>query len=172
MKLANSTTFVFSQLVELLSSMSEQEYTQALPICKGSTIGMHVRHIVELYQCLLRDLPSAIVDYDNRARNQLLQNSIAYATTAFEQIEQQLELLPHDAPLSVLDRETPAVTGAYALAVSSLQRELLYNQEHCIHHMAIIGMCVRAAFPHIPIDEDFGKAYATIRYEKSCVCVQ
>lgn len=172
MKLANTTTFVFSQLVDLLNTLSEQEYTQALTICNGSSIGMHVRHIVELYQSLLRDLPSGVVDYDNRARSTLLETSIGYAITTIEQIEQHLQRLPFDAELSIVDRGAPAVTNTFAMVESTLKRELMYNQEHCIHHMAIIAICVRATFTHITIDPDFGKAYATIRYEKSNLCAQ
>lgn len=168
MNITNATTFVHAQLTDLLLSLKDNEYNQPLVICNGSSIGMHVRHIIESYQSLLRDLPSGTVDYNNRARNQLLETNKAQAIAALQQINLQLQQLPQDAKLSIIDHGAPA----QILADSSLLRELMYNHEHCIHHLAIIGMCVRSAFAHIPLPKDFGKAYSTIRYEMSIVCAR
>ncbi len=170
MKLITSTTFTLSQLVDLLTALENNMYTQPIAIGSGSSIGMHVRHILELYQCLLRDYTAGTVNYDNRARNTVIENNRAYATTVVEDILEGLNALPCDKTLCIVENQSEHEEAD--LVMSTLNRELLYNLEHCIHHMAIIAICVRAEFPQIELCPNFGKAYSTIRYEKSKVCVQ
>ena len=50
---------------------------------------------------------------------------------------------------------------------SSLERELAYNIEHAIHHMAIIKIAIQTVFPNVKLAENFGVAYSTVRYQKS-----
>jgi uncharacterized damage-inducible protein DinB len=47
---------------------------------------------------------------------------------------------------------------------SNLMRELAYNMEHAIHHMALIRVALTQQFPHVNVDANFGVAYSTIRY--------
>jgi hypothetical protein len=170
MKLITSTTFTLSQLVAMLSTLENNMYAQPITISNGSSIGMHVRHILELYQCLLRDYEAGVINYDNRARNQLIETNSTYAITVIEDILEGLKDLPCDKTLCIVENQSEH--EAFDLVQSTLNRELLYNLEHCIHHMAIIAICVRAEFPQIELSPNFGKAYSTIRYEKSKVCVQ
>ena len=51
---------------------------------------------------------------------------------------------------------------------TSLKRELIYNIEHAVHHMAIIKIAIKESLPHIALPEDFGIAYSTIKYQKEC----
>ena len=50
---------------------------------------------------------------------------------------------------------------------SSLERELAYNIEHAIHHMAIIKIAVQTVFPKVKLADNFGVAFSTVRYQKS-----
>jgi len=47
---------------------------------------------------------------------------------------------------------------------TSLDRELVYNIEHAIHHMAIIRIAIENEFDSVSIDKHFGVAYSTIRF--------
>jgi len=49
---------------------------------------------------------------------------------------------------------------------SNLMRELAYNLEHAIHHMALIRIVLNQQFPDVKVDANFGVAYSTIRYNK------
>jgi hypothetical protein len=49
---------------------------------------------------------------------------------------------------------------------TSYNRELVYNLEHAIHHMAIMKIAVDNAFPQVQMPENFGVAYSTIRYQQ------
>ena len=45
---------------------------------------------------------------------------------------------------------------------STLERELVYNIEHAVHHMAMIKIGLRQIAPEILIDKNFGVAQSTV----------
>jgi hypothetical protein len=45
-----------------------------------------------------------------------------------------------------------------------MERELAYNIEHTIHHMAIIKQSIIEHFTYIDLPEYFGVASSTVRY--------
>jgi len=49
---------------------------------------------------------------------------------------------------------------------SGAYRELAYNIEHVIHHMAIIKIALRQHFEEVTIPENFGIAPSTAKYLK------
>ncbi len=51
------------------------------------------------------------------------------------------------------------------LIPSSVARELLYNIEHAVHHMALIQVAVTNAFPSIELPPHFGVAYSTVQHQ-------
>jgi hypothetical protein len=46
-------------------------------------------------------------------------------------------------------------------------RELTYNIEHAVHHMAIMKIGIREVAGYINLPIDFGVAVSTIRYKDS-----
>jgi hypothetical protein len=50
---------------------------------------------------------------------------------------------------------------------SCVERELVYNIEHAIHHMALIKIGLRAEFSSVIIPDSFGVASSTLRYDQS-----
>jgi len=50
---------------------------------------------------------------------------------------------------------------------TTAMRELVYNIEHAVHHMAIIKIGVREIANYIELPLDFGIAASTIRYQES-----
>ena len=51
---------------------------------------------------------------------------------------------------------------------TNVYRELTYLIEHTIHHMAIIKMAYSETYPLVKLPADFGIAYSTLKYQKSC----
>ncbi|KPM32074.1 Hypothetical protein I595_1723 [Croceitalea dokdonensis DOKDO 023] len=63
-------------------------------------------------------------------------------------------------------------TGQVSKAVSvqsTFFRELLYNIEHLVHHLAIIKIGIQSLESKVEISDDFGIAASTIRNRKLCV---
>jgi len=61
------------EIKKLTLVLSDEVYSSPLDILSGSSIGQHMRHIVEFYTCLLSQQQGQIINYDLRARNQLIE---------------------------------------------------------------------------------------------------
>jgi hypothetical protein len=57
-------------------------------------------------------------------------------------------------------------TGVVAIP-SNYYREIAYNLEHTIHHMALIRVGINEV-SMIELPQDFGVAYSTIKYRQQC----
>jgi hypothetical protein len=157
------------QLKAILFQISKAQFTQLLPVLHYSTIGMHIRHIIEFYQCLLEAETTAIVDYDSRKRNIDLETNPQECIAAIDMIINDLQKNARDFPLQ-LSVNYSLHEGESILLKTTFQRELLYNIEHTVHHMAIIKIGIKdLKADNIAIDEHFGVAISTIRNKKACV---
>ena len=53
-------------LQSLIKQMSPGEFSKPLPVLSFSSIGQHVRHILELYLALEKGHETGIINYDKR----------------------------------------------------------------------------------------------------------
>ncbi len=152
---------VLLQLLQSISSLSFDEYTQKIHLLSNSSIGEHTRHIIELFQQLLEGYGTASIDYDKRKRNIKIQENIDFAVECIANI------------ICVLDKENKPLNLHIELSnfeniiATNYYRELMYNLEHCIHHQAII----KIAFLYLEkqeLAENFGIAKSTIKYRDQC----
>jgi hypothetical protein len=152
----------FAQLRAALSYLSNDDYQKPLAVLSNSSVGQHTRHIIEFFKVLLEQYDSGAINYDKRQRNLLLETDIEMALDSIADI-QSLMLL-QDKPVTL--------TGVYQgysgeiTVSSSYHRELIYNLEHAVHHMAMI----KIGFRHVTnstLPSDFGVAASTIEYKKS-----
>ena len=158
---------ILSQIDELLQVISYSAYSSPLEVLHGSTIGQHVRHTLELYQCLYEQAPLGFVDYDARSRDLRLETDLAFSSSLIQQLKNWLSESLLNTSLSMkvfLGSEDPQHT-----IHTSLSRELLYMIEHAIHHLAIIKIAITGQFPEIQIPAHFGVAYSTLRYRESAL---
>ena len=166
MPIKNSSNEVLNQLAELINALSDEEFRMELSVLSGNTIGKHVRHIVEMYQCLITAYPLNTVNYDLRERNTQIENDRSYALSCIESIS--------DSLLILVDKDLDLIVGLsksdsrFETVKTTFNRELVYNIEHCIHHMAIIKIAVEVSFNAITIPSDFGVAPSTLRYNEKC----
>lgn len=167
--LTNTNLRVLNQLKSLAHHLKNEDYTRALDLLGGNSIGKHYRHIIEFYQCLLGT--QGIVNYDKRNRSLDLENNTDFAVEIIDTIIAALVNKPivddcfYEADFSNNGGENIKVK-------TSFSRELAYNIEHTIHHMAIIQIVVRYYFPQIILEEGFGVAASTLRYQHQTSCAQ
>jgi len=171
-KIQLATVSLIVQLEEILNTLTLEEYSKPLPILSDCSISQHTRHIIEFFQCLFLMSDSGIVNYDSRERNKNIETSISYSLEAIEKIYDNLNKSRSDVTLSVefsfgTEEETPVIKTA-----SSLGRELAYNIEHCVHHMAIIKIGILSILPDFKFPEHFGIAASTVKYQKTISCAQ
>jgi hypothetical protein len=166
-KLIQNIQHTLAELNDVVGQLDETQFSCSLPIFSGSTIGMHARHIVEFYQCLLeQSIENQRVNYDNRSRDLLLQNNLDYFSQAVENVISTLDTVSETrlkGPLSIANDETEN------LMFSSVERELQYNLEHTIHHAALIKIGILNLIPDKELPKSFGIAPSTIRYQKLMV---
>ncbi len=147
------------QIKGVIGQMENEDYAKLLPILSYNSIGKHTRHILEFYECLL-NAQNGVVDYDARQRNILLETDVVSAKQSIEKI---CDILP------LKDLKTPILLQSHfhetVLTPSSWEREIVYNIEHTIHHLAIIKIALKEVFPSVHIPENFGIAYSTLQYQ-------
>ncbi len=156
---------VLNQLGQLLSLLTEQEYTTKSTLLNGSTIGGHTRHIIELYQCLLNGYTTGKVNYEKRKRDLAIEtnNKIAIELLAgiINAINKENKHLQLEGSFTTSTNEEMDVSTNY-------YREVIYNLEHTIHHMALIRVGINE-LGNIDLPKDFGVAPSTIKYKQLCV---
>lgn len=156
-----SLTKTLNELLDLLSQISDTDYSCPCYQLSNATIGEHTRHIIEMFQCLENQYEYGIVNYDIRKRDYLIQTNTDFAQKCILQILNQIEKPNKSLQLQQI------IDGEELLIDTNYNRELLYNLEHCIHHQAMIKVAVIQS-ETIKIDENFGVARSTIEYRKQC----
>ena len=165
MNLLQATESVFNQLSSLLIQLKNSQYSAPLEALNNNSIGKHVRHIIEFYQYLIEsNNEGRILDYDNRKRNQVYENHTDEAIVAFQNIMERLNDVKNCSRIIKLKFLACPDEGNKIELNSSIERELAYNLEHSIHHMAIIAIIIKLHYPEIKLEKKIGVAPSTIKY--------
>jgi hypothetical protein len=155
---------VLRQLRSLAGALTPQQYSAPLELLHGNTIGKHYRHVIEFYQCLLQNTPE--VNYDRRKRDIVLETDSSIAIAIINDITAALQNITEADIKSLVYEADFSDTGeTYITMPTSFERELAYNIEHAVHHMAILQIVVNHYYKHIQLEEGFGVAASTLRYQ-------
>jgi len=166
MQLKTPVQQLFRQLLDVLEHLSDTQYSAPVDLLSGATIGQHIRHIVEFFQELDKGYESGTVNYDRRSRSLALEVSRVLAIGQLQELwhavdrpDKDLALVAHFASGDG-DAEPVIIRTNY-------YRELLYNMEHIVHHMALlrIGITVMTTMSLPP---QFGVAASTLQYRQAC----
>ena len=164
MMLTQPIQHVFVQLSETLNLLSNEEYTRSSNVLTRSTIGHHVRHIIELFQCLDKGYEKGLVNYEKRKRDYKIETGRELAVELLKDIYRDIEKPNKEIILEAEDYSDEA--GVVSIP-SNYYRELAYNLEHTIHHMALIRIAVNEV-SSVELPEEFGVAFSTIKYRRQC----
>lgn len=147
--------YQLNQLNELLMVLSNDEYTRKATMLGRASIGQHIRHIIELVQGMVQGYPKGVINYDDRKRDVQIESDTYFAK------EQVLELMDS---VCLPDKELLLKQShSSALIKTFYSREVLYNSEHAIHHMALIRVALREMNLDA-VDKNFGVAPSTMEY--------
>ncbi len=126
----------------------------------GSSIGSHVRHILDHYRCFLDGLASGRIDYDARARDPRLEVEPDPAVTAIQRTMEEVAALGDPS----LDRPLAVDANGDRGAASTVRRELGFLLSHTVHHYAVIALMAKSS--GVTLDPDFGVAPSTLAYRQ------
>ncbi len=162
MNLVKESISVLNDSILYLEQLSKEEYIQEIELMSNSTIGQHTRHFIEFFQCLIAQEQNQTINYCLRERDLNIQQNPAIAIQAINEINTQLEGLDLDAAVLLFTSKESTES-----IPSTVARELSYNIEHCIHHLALIKIGLKILRPDIKLPSSFGVAASTIRHRKA-----
>jgi hypothetical protein len=163
--LKQNTINILQQVANLVKQIDDNHYSEQLDLLSKNTIAKHVRHILELYVQLMAGLTQNEINYEKRERNLLLEHNRNYTIDFINDLK--TSILSLETNLETVQLRT-LIQNDELLVITSLERELVYNIEHAIHHMAIMQIACNHCFKYIVLEKNFGVAYATVQYNNTC----
>lgn len=161
---------ILIQLAEVVSQIAESDFGRPSSALSNSTVGQHLRHTLEFFICLEQGYEPGVVNYDKRIHNKAMENDKLIALRTIKQIEDFVESRLYDKPLKLEVGYRPDSDECVSIDTNYL-RELTYNIEHAVHHMAIMKIGIREVAPYITLPPDFGIAVSTMRYKEMDLAV-
>lgn len=155
---------VFAQLTDSLEQLTDEQYSQPSKILFKASIGQHVRHVIELFICLDKGYESGTVNYEKRKRDHRIETDRVLAIQLLQMIANNLDKADKELLLEASYDEQNDNT---ATVTTNYYREIIYNLEHTVHHMALIRVGVKEV-SEVDLPESFGVASSTVKYRKAC----
>lgn len=153
-----------TRLADSIRLLNGEQYRKPCRNLGDAFIGQHVRHVIEMFQCLDRGYETGCVDYESRRRDPDMESDPAVALRMLDGIMKGLDR-PDRALLLV---GSYSETGDEPIRIdTNYRREVAYNLEHTIHHMALIRVGLREV-SDVEVPEGYGVASATVKHRREC----
>ncbi|MGW8121465.1 hypothetical protein ACV07N_02310 [Roseivirga echinicomitans] len=171
MHLQQVSVEILNQLITISNQLKDNEFRSPLAILSSNSIGKHIRHIIEFYDLMMIGQSTGKVDYDKRSHDKVLEENRVLAIEKMNSLSQEIKAISEDQPITMCANYS--IDGNDPITINTtLFRELQYNIEHAVHHMAIIKIALLNVFSEVSIPERFGIAYSTIKYQRNSECAQ
>jgi uncharacterized damage-inducible protein DinB len=155
------------QVIDFIQELSDEIYMQIPEPLSNSSIGQHLRHILDLYMALIMSSDLQNINYDVRRRG------LALETDRNEGIKElfvvcdwlkslDLTLLNIETHISTEVSVYSEVTANFS---STVGREVCFVSTHLTHHLAL--MAVIAKFLGHTVSPDLGVAPTTATFLRS-----
>lgn len=155
--------------LRVVRSLDDDTYRAGSPAACGSTIGRHLRHVLDFYDAFLRavepdDWPVRL-DYTVRRRDVPEEADRAAGVERVETIRARLGSLRAVSPDATMivraevgggEGDEPVWSG------STVGRELAALESHTIHHFAVMAVLLRVLGVAVP--DTFGVATSTLKH--------
>ncbi|HTE34561.1 MAG TPA: hypothetical protein VK666_29485, partial [Chryseolinea sp.] len=141
MDLTQACSNILNQLTDLVRQIREHDFVRPAETLSNSTIGQHLRHTLEFFICFEKGYDVGLINYDKRAHDKLIESDKFLALSAIDSVRSFVaNLSEKKLTLEVgydLERDD------FLTIETTSTRELVYNIEHAVHHMAIMKIGVR-----------------------------
>lgn len=165
MQLTHACKHILHQLEDVVHQISETDFTKPSPSLSQSTVGQHLRHTLEFFLCLEQGFHQGVVNYDKRAHDKLIETDKFIALGAIQRIKDFVNVQREDQPLR-LEVGYERNNENFITIDTNYFRELTYNIEHAVHHMAIMKIGIREVAAYVKLPAEFGIAVSTIRHQE------
>ncbi len=155
---------LLDQVCQIIVRCKEEDFYRPLPELSHSTFGQHIRHTLEFFLCLFDAKNGGLINYDNRKHDKFIETDPKLAISVIESIQKFLSAQKEDFPVFV-EANYSFEDQVIQKMTSSFHRELAYNIEHAIHHMALMKVAINQTLNYIKLPEGFGVASSTMRYQ-------
>lgn len=151
--------YQLESILRMLDHIGQDDFRRPSLMLGGATIAAHVRHVIELLECMIAGYESGRIDYDGRKRDARIEADKLFAAARLSQLIQT-------APIENKELEVNYTPDPKCAITSTYYRELVYNIDHAIHHMALMVVALREMHLNV-VDDTFGKAPSTIAFERT-----
>jgi len=111
--------------VKLINAIDDSQYGDNSIAPYYSSIGIHMRHILDVFDCIFDGLETKKVDLSARKRNELAEKKVVFGLQYFEEVIEKLESLKSaDLDVKVEVRDDLGlgmITANYTLASALIQ---------------------------------------------------
>ena len=139
--------------LKLLENIDNFQYNDVTVRPYNSSIGMHMRHICDIYKCIFDGLGSGKIDFTQRDRSQIIENEISFGIACFDEIISLFKKIDYDF------NQTVEVTDNLGLGLVTQKYTLgsvfIQAHGHAVHHYATLGYVIYNLGIELP-DNDFG----------------
>lgn len=140
--------------VHLLNTISEEQYKNTSVEPYNSSIGTHIRHIMDMFDCIFDGLESGEIDLTARKRNKDAEEIVSIGKNyIYTTIAKVSEL--NENELSRIVYVTDDLGEGKIRAEYTLSAILIQAHSHAIHHYASIGYIIYQLGIDLP-DDTFG----------------
>ncbi len=163
------------QMMGFIHSLSDEDYQFIAAPWFDSSIGQHLRHIIDLYRALVNAAETQQIDYDVRRRGASIETQRAVGIEELMEVRNWLSSLSVDDIKKAATVKTEVALSAECVETfaSSFGRELCFASSHLTHHLAIMAAIAKMAGKQV--DPKLGLAPATasfIRQQAESECAQ
>lgn len=140
--------------IHLLSTISEEHYKDTSIQPYYSSIGGHIRHIMDVFDCFFEGYVSGEIDLTSRKRNVRAEQEIAVGIAYISSTIKKIQAIAND-DFNRLVFVSDDLGAGKVRAQYTVSAILIQAHSHAIHHYASIGYIIDQLGIELP-DEDFG----------------
>lgn len=140
--------------IHLLKILSENEYSDSSIGPYYSSIGCHIRHVLDIYSCIFKGLENNFIDFSVRERNESVEKETLAGIEYFEIVIEQLKKIKKE-DFQTIVKVSDDMGFGNETASSTIAAVLMQAQSHTLHHYATIGYLIYQLGIELP-DAMFG----------------
>lgn len=140
--------------IKLLHTLSDEEYSNGSVAPYYSSIGCHIRHVLDAFRCIFEGIDKGEIDFTNRVRNTICEEKTENGLLYFNDIIIKLHHTKNIDLSRIVKVRDDLGTGIIEVNYT-LESTLAYAHSHAIHHFASIGFLIDQLGIKLK-DKDFG----------------